>query len=114
MELAFYRGDMPAAAEVVYAGIGDGSLADSLVLFGEIAERTTSTPGESQQTASAVVARLRRQMGPDLPRVARSIDPDVARRAVDLYVRLADDSDRSLARTIGDAVLELLEEARHR
>jgi hypothetical protein len=67
-----------------------------------------------QQIASAVAARLGRQLGADLPRVARSIDPDVARRAADLYVRLAGDRERRLARVVADAVLGVLEEAGHR
>jgi DNA-binding transcriptional MerR regulator len=114
MELAFYRGDMPPAVEAVYLGFDDVRRADSLALFGRIADREGREPNaaEVQEIASAVVARLSRHLGPDLQRVARSVDPDVARRAADLYVRLADDRERPLARAAADAVLGALEEAR--
>jgi len=116
MELAFYRGDMPPEVEVLYGGFNDARLSESLALFGQIAARSDPsfvlTDEEVEQVASAVVARLRRHMGPDLPRVARSIDLDVARRAADLYVRLAGDRERRLGRAAADAVLTALEKAR--
>jgi hypothetical protein len=116
MELAFYRGDLPTAVEVVYQGFDDVRLAESLAVMGEIADR--DAPGhvpsaaEARRIAAAAAGRIRRHLGSDLPRVARSIDPELARRAADLYVRLADDRDRPLARAIGDAVLGLLEEGK--
>lgn len=118
MELAFYRGDMPDAVAVVYEGFDGARRADSLALFGQIAERDAPgqvpTAAQIEQLADAVVARLERHLGADLARVAGSIDPDVARRAADLYVRLADVHQRPLARAVGDAVLALLERAKDR
>jgi DNA-binding transcriptional MerR regulator len=115
MELAFYRGDMPREVEVVYAGFDDARLADSAAVFRQVADRSAGgepTPEQVAALAAAVVARLRRHLGPGLHRVAAGIDPDVARRAADLYVRLADDAERGLARAAADAVLGLLEEGR--
>lgn len=118
MELAFYRGDMPTVVELVYEGFDDARRAESLALFGQLADRDASgrgpTAAEIEQLAAAVVARLERHLGADLSRVASLIDADVARRAADLYVRLADDHQRPLARAIGDAVLGILERAKDR
>jgi DNA-binding transcriptional MerR regulator len=118
MELAFYRGDMPSEVEIVYEGFDDVRRADSLAVFGQIADRDQPghppTAAQIQQIVSAVAARLDRHLGAELPRVARSIDPDIARRAADLYVRLAGDRERPMARALADAVLEILEEARSR
>lgn len=112
MELAFYRGDMPPEAELVYQGLNAVGQDESLALFGEIAARSDSDAGPSDeevaQIAAAVIERLRRQLGPDLPRVARSIDLEVARRAADLYVQLADPSQRRLGRAIADAMLTFI------
>ena len=116
MELAFYRGDMPPEVEIVYQGFDEVRRADSLAVFGQIADRDepglAPTVAEIEGVAAAVGARLGRHLGADLPRVARSIDPDVARRAADLYVRLAGDRERPLARAVADAVLGVLEEGR--
>jgi DNA-binding transcriptional MerR regulator len=118
MELAFYRGDMPREVEVVYAGFDEARLADSAAVFGQVAGRSNGeqqpTATEIDQVAAAIVERLRRHLGPELARVARSIDPAVARRAADLYLRLADDAERPLSRAAAEAVLGLLEEGRSR
>ena len=118
MELAFYRGDMPAEVEVVYEGFDELRRADSLAVFGQIADRDQPgpvlTPTQIEAVAAAVADRLRRHLGPQLPQVARSIDADVARRAAELYLRLAHERERPLARAVTDAVLGLLKEARHR
>jgi DNA-binding transcriptional MerR regulator len=116
MELAFYRGDMPPESEILYAGLTDAGRTESLALFEQIAAR--SGPGAAptaeaiEQIAAAVVQRITRQLGPDLPRLARSIDLDVARRAADLYVRLAGESGRLLGRAIGDALVTAIEKER--
>jgi hypothetical protein len=59
-----------------------------------------------------VAERFSRRLGTELPRLARSMDPDAARRAADLYVRLAEDKDRRGAQAIADALLDAIEEAR--
>ncbi|GIJ48093.1 MerR family transcriptional regulator [Virgisporangium aliadipatigenens] len=113
MELAYYRGDMPPEAELVYRGFTETARSESLALFGEIAERDGATPTDAEiaRMAEAVVARLRRQLGADLKQVARSVRPDIARRAADLYVSLTGDpASRRVARAVGDAVLALIEE----
>jgi DNA-binding transcriptional MerR regulator len=115
LELAFYRGDMPPEADIFYQGFDDAQLAESLALFGQAAARadlvSTPTDEEIEQMASAQVAFLRRRLGTDLPRVAGSIDLDVARRAADLYLRLTPDHDRRRTRAITDAILAMIEEA---
>ncbi|WP_432839921.1 MerR family transcriptional regulator [Dactylosporangium sp. CA-092794] len=113
MELAFYRGDMPPESAVVYERITEVQLAESRMLFDRIAERASRRdepgPHEIAQIVDAVVDRLTRQLGPDLPALARSIDLGVARRAADLYVRLSDARMRPVQRAIADAILSVIE-----
>ncbi|SNY59491.1 MerR family transcriptional regulator [Paractinoplanes atraurantiacus] len=113
MELAFYRGDMPVESAVVYEKLTEAGLADSIALFGQIAEREEHAGSlgerEMDRIATAVVDRLTRHMGADVHDVLKSIDLGLARRAADLYVRLAEPHQRRLARTIGDALLTTIE-----
>jgi DNA-binding transcriptional MerR regulator len=83
MELAFYRGEMPAESAVVYEKLTASGLVDSFFLF--------------------------QQIGDEFQRVIRSLDLDLARRAADLYVRLVGPEQRRLSRAIGDAILTTIE-----
>lgn len=116
VELAFYRGEMPPETEALYEGFDDARFADSIATYGRIADRYESdtAPSDEQiaQIANGVVDRIRRHMGPALPKLARSLDLDVVRRAADLYVSLAEDRHRRLDRAITDTLLEAIEEAR--
>lgn len=113
LELAFYRGDMPAESAVVYQKLTESGLAESIALFGEIAEREAQADllddHEMDRIATAVVDRFEDQLGDDVHAVLGSIDPGLARRAADLYVRLAEPHQRRLARVIGDALLTIIE-----
>lgn len=116
VELAFYRGDMPAESVALYEGLTEAAMARSLDSFRSIADRADRShpldDREIEQIAAGVVERITRQLGPDLSRVLRSIDLDVARRAADLYLRLADPGERRLTRSIADAILTLIEKGR--
>jgi len=116
VELAFYRGEMPPEVEALFQGFDEARLAESVALFGQVAYRyeSTSAPSEEEvaQTAAAVAERFSQHLGPELPRLARSVDLDAVKRAADLYVRLAEDKDRRTARAIADALLDTIEEAR--
>jgi DNA-binding transcriptional MerR regulator len=113
VELAFYRGDMPPEAAVLYEGLTEAARAGSLELFGQLATR--SEPGQSYSEeevahfAAAAVDRITAFLGADLHRVFSSIDLTVARRAADLYVRLSDDHERGVDRVIADALLSAIE-----
>ncbi|WP_432973956.1 MerR family transcriptional regulator [Dactylosporangium sp. CA-233914] len=113
MELAFYRGDMPPESVVVYERLTEAQLAESQVLFGQIAERVKRRDEldarEIAEIAAAVVERITRQLGPQLPDLLRSIDLGLARRAADLYVRLSDARMRPVQRAIADALLTVIE-----
>jgi DNA-binding transcriptional MerR regulator len=113
MELAYYRGDMPPQAEALYEALSDAHLADSAALFGRIADRYDRPDllddSQIEQIAQAVVDRIARHLGADLPTVLGSIDIEVARRAADLYVRLSDPCHRRLDRAIADALLTAIE-----
>lgn len=113
-ELAFYRGDMPREVEALFEGFDDHRLDRSLEDYRAVAERTTADGGrvvDPGEVAATAVQRLRQRLGADLPRVARGIDLAVARRAAELYVRLAPEP-RRVERAVADAVLALLDEER--
>jgi DNA-binding transcriptional MerR regulator len=113
MELAFYRGEIPQEVEILYRSLDEARLAESLDLFSQVAGRPTPVTDEQiAGIAAAVVDRIRRHLGPELPRLARSIDPDLARHAADLYVRLSTPENRRRDRAIADALLATIEEAR--
>ncbi|MEV0895229.1 MerR family transcriptional regulator [Actinoplanes sp. NPDC049802] len=113
MELAFYRGDMPAESVAAYEGLSEAALAESSGLFGEMADRIQHEdrldPREMDRMAAAVVDRVSRHLGADLHRLLGSVDMETARRAVGLYVRLAEPGQRRVAQIIGDAILTMIE-----
>jgi DNA-binding transcriptional MerR regulator len=113
VELAFYRGDMPPEAQALYEALTEANLAESAALFGHIAGREDDADllddREIDRIAGAVVDRIARHVGPNLPAVLRSIDVDLARRAADLYVRLSPPRQRRLDRAIADALLTTIE-----
>jgi DNA-binding transcriptional MerR regulator len=113
MELACYRGEMPPQTEALYQALSDAKLAESSALFRRIADRYAHAhlldDGEIERIAGAVVDRIASHLGSDLPAVLGSIDLAVARRAADLYVRLADPSHRRVDRAIADSLLAAIE-----
>jgi DNA-binding transcriptional MerR regulator len=113
MELAYYRGDMPPEAEMVYRGLTEAGMAESLDGFRAIADRATGEV-DIESVATAAVERVLRRLGPALPALVASLDPAVARRAADLYVRLSGGGDRPLDRAIADKLIHAIEEARNR
>jgi DNA-binding transcriptional MerR regulator len=113
LELAFYRGDMPVESALLYQGLTEAAMASSLGSFQTIAERSHPLDDRDiEQIAAGVIERITRHLGPDLPRMLRSMDPDAARRAADLYLRLADPRQLRLDRAIADALLSLIEKGR--
>jgi hypothetical protein len=116
VELALYRGDLPPEAAALYDGLTDAKHAESFALFGAIAERTgrvgegvALSDAEIGRIAATIVDRITRHLGADAPRVLGSIDPGVARRAAELYLRLGDPAQRRLDSAITDALLDLIE-----
>lgn len=117
MELAWYRGDMPPEAGVIYDRLVDdeAGLADSLRSFGRLAARSArpaSAEGAADEAAADVMDRLRRQLGDDFARLARTIDPELTRRAAELYLRVSDPGERPVNQAVVEALLAALTEAR--
>jgi DNA-binding transcriptional MerR regulator len=116
VELAFYRGDMPAESAVLFEGLTDDGLAEGVAEFKAIAERDEHSDlldeHEVSLIADAAAERFVRRLGPDLPGILGEIDPDIARRAADLYLRLAEPRQRRLGRAIADAMLTAIEKGR--
>ncbi|GAA2644991.1 MerR family transcriptional regulator [Paractinoplanes durhamensis] len=113
MELAFYRGDMPPEAAVLYERLAGADLAESSEGFRQIADRADRAGPIDQQEMERIAAmhaeRLARWLGEDFLPVVRSIDIETARRAADLWVRLAAPPQRLLDRAMADAIISLIE-----
>ncbi|WP_213452062.1 MerR family transcriptional regulator [Rhizomonospora bruguierae] len=113
MEVAFYRGEMPPESALLYQGLTEAAMARSLDQFRAIADRAEQVhlldDREIAQIADGVVERITRHLGPDLPRLMKAVDLDLARRAADLYLGLADPRHRRIDRAIADALLTAIE-----
>ncbi|MFI7540521.1 MerR family transcriptional regulator [Actinoplanes sp. NPDC049599] len=112
VELAYYRGDMPAEAEAVYHGFTEARLQESLASYWEIAHRSPEDH-EVDQVALATVERMVGRLGPRFSRLAAALDPATVRRAAELYVRVSGDDER-LSRAIADTLIRTIEEVRGR
>jgi DNA-binding transcriptional MerR regulator len=116
VELAYYRGDMPAESAILFEGLTDRGLDEGVAQFRAIAERDEQShlldEHEVSRIADAAVDRFTRRLGPDLPRILGRVDLGIARRAADLYLRLADPRQRRLGRAIADAMLTAIEKGR--
>jgi hypothetical protein len=116
VELAFYRGEMPAESALLFEGLTDHGPAEGIAQFRAIAERDERShlldEREVAAIADAAVERFARRLGPDLPQVLGRIDLDIARRAADLYLRLAGPRQQRLGRAIADAMLAAIEKGR--
>jgi DNA-binding transcriptional MerR regulator len=114
-ELAFYRGEMPPEAELLFHGLQEADLRESLSSYRRIAEQAAAPDRLSEEETRAIAAanaqRIARQLGSELPRLARTVDVEVARRAVDLFVRTGRNSERRLNRALGEAILALIADA---
>ncbi|MFC7530102.1 MerR family transcriptional regulator [Actinoplanes sp. GCM10030250] len=110
MELAYYRGDMPPQAEAVYQGLNEARLAESLAGFHALAARSGGDIDVEKVAAATVEAAMAR-LGTALPQLIASLDPAVACRAAQLYVRV--NGDDRLARAIADMFIAAIEEARN-
>jgi DNA-binding transcriptional MerR regulator len=108
MELAFYRGDMPAEAVRYYEALTSASLNRSLDAFQALVERPEKLgDAEIRRIAADATERLT-----DIYAAVKGIDIEVARRAADLYIRLAEPRRRPVCRLIADALLTALETGR--
>lgn len=113
MELAYFRGDMPPEAGVIYERIvSDTTLAESLVMFGTLADLgdpdAAPTDAQVAQVAAAVVERLRTQLGDDFAHLARSLDLELTRRAAALYLRLATPAERAVGGAAVEAIIDAI------
>lgn len=104
VELAYYRGQVPPEAELLFASLDQTGLQESLTAFG----RDPDVPLNDEQVeelAAGVVARMETRFGADLATVGRSIDLDRVRSAYDLFQRTVTGQERLIA----EAVMRQLE-----
>lgn len=106
VELAYYRGQIPPEAELLYMGIDETALQESLAAFGRERDAVL-TDEQIEEIAAGVVARMRARFGPDLAAVSRRIDLDRVRSAYALYARTVTGPDQLVA----EAVMRRLEAA---
>lgn len=106
VELAYYRGEIPQEAELLFASLDEAGLHRSLAAFGRD-PAAVLTDAEIEQLAAGVVTRMLARLGPQVATVARSIDLDRVRRAYGLYLRTVTGGERLIA----ESVLRRLEAA---
>lgn len=108
MELACYRGDMPPEVVRYYETFTGAALERSLDGFAALVEEPGRLGPERRRRLAAETAERLDQ----LLAAMRGIDLEVARRACDLYVRLAEPHRRESCRKLADALLTALETGR--
>ncbi len=111
LELAYLRGEVPAEAELLFAAVDEQQTSASLQAFGSslVGELTDE---RVEETAAAVVERMRQSFGGRLADVAHSIDTDALRRLYALFALTGDDRDRRIGEAVLRHLLAVIAEAR--
>lgn len=115
MELAYYRGDIPPEAAAVYEVYDETRRTESLAAFDLMAHPpggAALTEEEVRDAGGTAVERARRYLGPEFDVLVRSVDPELARRMAELYLRVGAVGDGRRERAVVEAWLAAVEEAR--
>lgn len=94
VELAYFRGEVPPEAEVLFLGATPESLQQGLDAFAVGLNAAELTDKEIENLAAANVARMRGKVGDRLAEVVASIDLEVLARLYQLYDRTTDQRGR--------------------
>lgn len=107
VELAYYRGEIPAEAELLFAALDDESLQESIASFGRDRNRRLSST-EVAQLADGIVARMLSRLGPHAPALAGELDVEKVRRTYELFARTVDQDQARLAAAVFERVERVL------
>ncbi|MEU6538436.1 MerR family transcriptional regulator [Streptomyces sp. NPDC047000] len=111
IELAYFRGDVPPEAELLYIGVTEESLRAGLDAFRTGVTAEGLSDEEIERFAAGVVARMKERVGGDLAEVIASLDTDAVRRLYELYDVTADERARRVGRVVHRLLTEELEKA---
>lgn len=100
MELAYFRGEVPPEAEVLFLGATAESLRQGLDVFAVGLTANQLTDEDIENLAAVNIARIRGRVGERLPELAASIDLEVLARLYELYDKTADQRGRRLGRAM--------------
>lgn len=98
LELAYFRGQVPPEAEVLFLGATTESVAQGLEMFAVGHAADALSEDDIEQLAAANIARIRSSVGHRLPELAASIDLEVLAHLYELYDKTADQRGRRLGR----------------
>jgi DNA-binding transcriptional MerR regulator len=99
VELAYYRGELPPEAELLFATLDEAGVQESVAAFGRDPE-VTLTDAEIDELAAAVVARMMSKLSPDVAGIATAIDLEAVRRAYALFARTVIGQERRIAEAV--------------
>lgn len=111
IELAYFRGDVPPEAELLYLGVTEESLREGLNAFRTGVSADELSDEEVERFAAANVARMKERVGGSLTEVVASLDLDAVRRLYELYDVTADQRARRVGRAMHRLLVEEIEKA---
>ncbi|WP_194846720.1 MerR family transcriptional regulator [Mumia zhuanghuii] len=110
LELAYLRGEVPAAAELLFAEVDEQTMASILEQFGD-SLRGELTDELVEEAAIGVVERMRSGFGGQLVDVAQTIDANELRRLYALFSVTGSDRDRRMGEAVVRHLLAAIEAA---
>lgn len=108
VELAYYRGVIPAELELLFVGLDDEALEEAVAGFARDPDQEL-TDAEVDDLAAQVVDRMTVRLGEALPLVARTLGVAGVRRAYQLYVGSASGLEKRLGTAVGRRLEALVE-----
>lgn len=106
-ELAYYRGEMPAEAELLYEAPTERDVLASLSGFGQ--DPASLSDNEIAAVADAVVARMEARIGAGAAGTAKSVDIAMVNRVYDLYMATATPGERRVGAAVQQRLVAAIE-----
>lgn len=111
VELAYFRGEVPAEAELLFLAMDDRTREESLRGFRE-ALTSPLSDADVDRISGEIVVRMRDRFAERLPGVAQSVDINSLRRLYDLFLATGDDRQKQIGQAVLAKLLAIIEEAR--